>query len=1096
MKKYIFILIYLCISLPGYTQHSRKVSYAYNGIYALKYVQYGNGTTVEYTYDKNGNLLTEKILSNAQVDSLAIVAVSVPSENVILNFAEGSQIPLMYALCNPNNVGMSNVKVAFSIGTTVLSVTDNIATIGSKTTLHRQVKIPASSFPLGLQTVKVQVSYQVNGKQIIIENKQTQVRTIEFARIYEDVYPTHRFYEEVMSETYFGTVRGRVYLTEFDPDSLATRFEFAIMLVRAAQLPLDITYADNDYFSDVTPTHPYFPYINTLRKLGIITSANPKFNGDAPVTKEQAALMLIKTFVKPADFVTDGSMPFTDVTVTDTENFPYFISIAKKKRWMLGFPNGSFSPSANLTRGFATKIVHKARTNATATLNDWDEYPLVKGVLPLDFVPYPNFCKSKIAPEETVTFILGETNILSSGRTESFDADLNTYMIAEGGGTVERVDQTHFSYKAPKGSEGIKLIFVITNGKSVVRRVIGFSIQTPKDSTSIGGGSSGGDTTKVNLAVIDVSKDFGGDIYKAIDEAKARIASGKTKAVDIFVSKSQKLDEPLKLSSGIRLINKLCNPSLVILEATFSNKDVIEITGNNQEVAVIGFTIMAGKDNKGEYKTSAINVGGNSGSVTVQNNILIGQEGIRCNGNTSVLIRNNNIPKGVTTGILLQGSNEVIIRNNIIVTQTSTQGNRTVKNLGIDVKGNKVPTVQYNNIFGEGDNTFSQTATNMSIDPKLDAKYLSSVSTFVNTGFPDYKDDDGSRSDIGAGQSRCITEKESPQVVQITVTPPIVEKEIDPVKNLQVKMDTVGGKVNITITWEHPLAEIKEFILQMGVSSIFIKDKKEFSFKTDFEQAFTISVIAQNANGKKSKPTKITFRTPTNPIPLKQKENMGGSGSTGGGSTGGVGGNTGGSGGSTTDSTSVVLKIEVLKFEVDSINDGVFKSYAIVKLNKNLKTKIRLVLKSAGEDVIVKEYSEMELKQGENSIEFSNTQLSKLEGKYTASLQYFDKTEWREIAQKPVEFLKTITAIGGIIEHGMGIRLFPNPNDGKFNLEFSSSHIFQKIEIYNIWGQKIFEKAVSNETLVGMDLQLSQGMYMIRFYNNTMPIIVQKLVIQ
>jgi len=478
----IFFILFLCVSM-GYAQNVMDIQYEYDGLYQLKTITYSDGTIFKYTYDKNYNLLSEEIIGAPQ-KPLSLLAVSTTSQSIILNYSAGENIPLMYSICNPNTSEINDISVEFGIsGTSLTGVSDNIAQIKGMEVLHRQVDIPASSFPVGSQEIEVKITYtDRNGDEVILERK-VPVEVLHFAQIYTDVLPTHRFYEEVMAGTEAQIIKGYGGTYEkYKPDTLASRFELAIMLARAG-VELGIWEMDSipnsGVFTDVPETHHVFKYVNTLRENGVIL-AGAKFFGDRKVSKAEACKMIVKTFLPPSEWATAGNNPFTDVTVTATESLEHFISIAKQKRWMLGFPDGSFSPEAELTRGFAIKVIQKAFSKATSSLNDWDEYPSINGTLPTDFVPYPDFCQSFIEPNQTVEFNLAETNVLSTGRTEGFDSKLNIYMIAEGGGAIEKVGTTKFRYTAPAeiGAD-IKLIFIMTNGDKVVRRVMTYKVQEP-----------------------------------------------------------------------------------------------------------------------------------------------------------------------------------------------------------------------------------------------------------------------------------------------------------------------------------------------------------------------------------------------------------------------------------------------------------------------------------------------------------------------------------------------------------------------------------------------------------------------------------------
>jgi hypothetical protein len=63
------------------------------------------------------------------------------------------------------------------------------------------------------------------------------------------------------------------------------------------------------------------------------------------------------------------------------------------------------------------------------------------------------------------------------------------------------------------------------------------------------------------------------------------------------------------------------------------------------------------------------------------------------------------------------------------------------------------------------------------------------------------------------------------------------------------------------------------------------------------------------------------------------------------------------------------------------------------------------------------------------------------------------------------------------------LRLYPNPNDGKFTIEMANSHqpiANSRIEIYNVLGQVIYTRDVSALSIIDCQLSINSGVYFYR----------------
>jgi len=67
---------------------------------------------------------------------------------------------------------------------------------------------------------------------------------------------------------------------------------------------------------------------------------------------------------------------------------------------------------------------------------------------------------------------------------------------------------------------------------------------------------------------------------------------------------------------------------------------------------------------------------------------------------------------------------------------------------------------------------------------------------------------------------------------------------------------------------------------------------------------------------------------------------------------------------------------------------------------------------------------------------------------------------------------------------GFEVNIFPNPNNGKFDILTNADGETKEVVIYNIIGDEVFHKKFE-ETSLKMDLtQLEKGLYMVQIYNS------------
>lgn len=119
------------------------------------------------------------------------------------------------------------------------------------------------------------------------------------APYFEDVPATHPYFRHVQKMRQMGITAGCTG-TRYCPDDPVTRGQMAVFLVRG-RLGLaagqTFPYTGAPFFSDVGTAHAFFPFIQTMRQLGITVGCTATaYCPDAATTREQMAAFLIRAF--------------------------------------------------------------------------------------------------------------------------------------------------------------------------------------------------------------------------------------------------------------------------------------------------------------------------------------------------------------------------------------------------------------------------------------------------------------------------------------------------------------------------------------------------------------------------------------------------------------------------------------------------------------------------------------------------------------------------------------------------------------------------------------------------------------------------------
>lgn len=147
-----------------------------------------------------------------------------------------------------------------------------------------------------------------------------------------------------------------------NPDRLITRAEFAAMLNRA----FGFTARANKTYKDVPATAWFAADIDIASNQGYVKGNGKGINPNGNLTREEAVTMLCRALkIAPKDG--EGFQ------LTDERNFSNwsrgYINAAVGKSFVSGYPDGSFKPVNNITRGEAAKLISEVTGEIVSSKN-------------------------------------------------------------------------------------------------------------------------------------------------------------------------------------------------------------------------------------------------------------------------------------------------------------------------------------------------------------------------------------------------------------------------------------------------------------------------------------------------------------------------------------------------------------------------------------------------------------------------------------------------------------------------------------------------------------------------------------------------------
>ncbi|WP_239421950.1 S-layer homology domain-containing protein [Bacillus sp. CGMCC 1.16541] len=142
--------------------------------------------------------------------------------------------------------------------------------------------------------------------------------------------------------------------TEFQPGKSVTRAQFVTMIGRALKVEAA---ASNETFKDVKQGEYYTPYVLKAAEMGLVKGDDGFFKPNAPITREQMALIITRLYDhQKVEVPTGDYKAFKDYDKIS----PYAreaIGALKALNIISGKANGTFAPRERLTRAQSAKVL-------------------------------------------------------------------------------------------------------------------------------------------------------------------------------------------------------------------------------------------------------------------------------------------------------------------------------------------------------------------------------------------------------------------------------------------------------------------------------------------------------------------------------------------------------------------------------------------------------------------------------------------------------------------------------------------------------------------------------------------------------------------
>lgn len=194
---------------------------------------------------------------------------------------------------------------------------------------------------------------------------------MKMGRGYSDI-TNHSWARNILNALYSKGIMNNIRFEQFGTDDQTTRGEFATLLVKGLNLPLN--YDNNPTFSELVPGSSSatwdYKHIETAARAGIVTGLSEGiFGADQPITREQAAVMIARALKLKLPANDQKLKDALAKTFLDSGQIEVYaqpaVQAVYKAKIMSGTPStpaGSkkaaynFNPKSNMTRAEAGKI--------------------------------------------------------------------------------------------------------------------------------------------------------------------------------------------------------------------------------------------------------------------------------------------------------------------------------------------------------------------------------------------------------------------------------------------------------------------------------------------------------------------------------------------------------------------------------------------------------------------------------------------------------------------------------------------------------------------------------------------------------------------
>ncbi len=176
--------------------------------------------------------------------------------------------------------------------------------------------------------------------------------------LFSDVQATHPFYDFITLLRQNGITRG-CSPTQYCPGAATSRGQMAVFIIRSVVGQDTFPHTTSPYFNDVPANHPFFRYIQKLRDLGITAGCSATtYCPDDPVTRGQMAVFLMRGKLGSGSFPFPSTPYFSDVP--PSHPFFPFIQKMRELGITQGCSLSEYCPEDATTRGQMAVFLNKS----------------------------------------------------------------------------------------------------------------------------------------------------------------------------------------------------------------------------------------------------------------------------------------------------------------------------------------------------------------------------------------------------------------------------------------------------------------------------------------------------------------------------------------------------------------------------------------------------------------------------------------------------------------------------------------------------------------------------------------------------------------